>query len=47
MTKKQWGTVVFALEQYIQECENEIGHATPHIYQTLWQAVAEQDKAND
>jgi hypothetical protein len=46
MNKKQWGTIVFALEQYIQECENEIGFATPHIYETLWAATAEQENAN-
>jgi hypothetical protein len=46
MNQNQWGTIVFALEQYIQECENESGFATPHIYETLWLAVREQEKAN-
>lgn len=45
MNKKNWTTIVFALEQYIQECENEIGYAQPHIYETLWASVREMENA--
>ena len=44
MNEEQWVTVIFALEQYIQECEGEVGYANAHIYQTLCAAITEAEK---
>lgn len=44
MTKKEWGTIVFALEQYIQECENESGGFAPAwLWDTYSKAVVEME----
>ena len=45
MTKDEWVTIVFALERYIEELEDEGSTVTPHIYNTLSKAVVEQGKA--
>lgn len=46
MTKKQWGTIVFALEQYIAEIENETGgFADAWLWDTYSQACVEMEKA--
>ena len=46
MTKEQWGTIVFALEQYIAELEDESGGFAPAwLWDTYSQAVVEMEKA--
>lgn len=45
MNKENWKTIVFALEQYIQEIENEGSTPTPHIYETLTKSVTEMGEA--
>ena len=45
MNKENWETIIFALEQYIQEIEGEGLFATPHIWETLDRAVTEMEKA--
>lgn len=45
MNKENWTTIVFALEQYIQECERDSGFANAHTYQTLWASVKEMENA--
>lgn len=45
MTKKQWATIVFALEQYVQELQGEGSVVTPHIWETLELAVDEMENA--
>lgn len=47
MNKAQWLTLVFALEQVIQDTEREFGMASSHAYETLKAAVKEMENAND
>lgn len=41
MNKTNWTTIVFALERYIEELQNNDELVTPHIWKTLELAVKE------
>ena len=45
ISKKEWGTIVFALEQYITEIENEKGFADAWLWDTYSKAVVEMGNA--
>jgi hypothetical protein len=44
MNKDNWGTIVFALENYIQELQDNDEFVTEHIWKTLWLAADEWSK---
>lgn len=44
MDKKNWATIVFALENYIQELQDKDEYVTEHIWNTLNLAVDEWSK---
>lgn len=47
MNKSQWLTLMFALEEVIQNTEREFGRASDHAYETLKVAAREMENAND
>ena len=44
MKKENWTTIVFSLENYVQELQESGAVVTPHIWKTLELAVIELDK---
>jgi hypothetical protein len=44
MQKDNWTTIVFALENYVQELQENDELVSQHIWQTLWAAAKELEK---